>query len=110
VLNSKQTFIASEKVHIGGHEGGSCWNDDKPVYRSTGNQVSFDQAFDKVIEAVAPSITYLQVRKVLANANVQIHEETESEWYGNDSEYKTAYANAYDLYNAFIMAGVFEGE
>lgn len=72
-------------VRTGGNTGGNCWGGDasyEPEY-----DVNLENEYlDKVLEVIAPEVTYLTYRKIEKNL-IQKTEYVKREYYGNDDRY-----------------------
>lgn len=78
-------FIVDE-WSTGGRSGGNCWNNDEPESYSTNNTEPSETQFDKLIEVLRPSITFLEYRKC-RTACLAHGTRSEDEYYGNRSDY-----------------------
>jgi hypothetical protein len=87
------------KWHTGGAHGASCW-DDSPANRivSGESQPEFEE-FDKILEAICPSITFLQY-KGISREVIKSDDYSDSDYYGNSDTYSLKYVLMKDLYNA----------
>jgi len=77
------------RYETGGYSGGSCWDDSdpQPYY----NDVPKDRfkVLELVLEKLKPNITYLQYKKI--ESMIHDNEETEHEYYGNQTDWKVEY-------------------
>lgn len=72
-------------VRTGGNSGGNCWGGDSS-YEPEDN-INFDNEYlDKVLEIVAPEVTYLTYRKI-EKTLIEKTEYVKREYYGNDDRY-----------------------
>lgn len=68
----------------GGMEGGSCW--DTPLRRISPEEEPEDEFLVTVLEKFAPSITFLQFKRLTKDDLYERYETTEREYYGNYTE------------------------
>jgi hypothetical protein len=87
------------KWHTGGVTGASCW-DDSPANRpvSGESQPEFEE-FDRILEAICPSITFLQYKGICRDV-VKDYDYSDRDYYGNTDTYSFKYVLMKDLYNA----------
>ena len=90
---------------IGGQTSGSCWDtgDSDPHHGVTADDEPELDGLDRILEEIAPGITYLEYKK-LAKI-MKTHDHTEHEYYGNYYEKRVKYVEAPDLYNALVSMG-----
>lgn len=72
-------------VRTGGHSGGNCWGGEAS-YEAESHVNLYNDYLDKILEAIAPEVTYLTYRKIEKNI-IKNLEYTKYEYYGNDDIY-----------------------
>ena len=80
----------------GGISGGSCWSEDN-YYPMEGQPPEELYELDKILEAICPTMTFLQYKNL--SRIVKIDSFTESEYYGNSTIYTYKVVSLRDLYN-----------
>jgi hypothetical protein len=75
--------------HVGGLQGGSCWDDSDPRPYTVNTPKPEFTVLDLVLRELMPNITLLQFRKVLRL--VEGTHKTDYEYYGNCTEYEIEY-------------------
>ncbi len=90
--------------NIGGMGGGDCWGGVADRY--TTNEVPGDlEDIDKVLEAVAPNISFIQYKRIIADV-VKTGDYSRHEYYGNSSDYVYKTCRIRDLYDALKSRGL----
>lgn len=69
-------------VRTGGNSGGNCWGGE-PSYEAASEYTLDNEYLDKVLEVIAPEVTYLTYRKI-EKSIIQTTEYTKHEYYGNN--------------------------
>lgn len=99
IQDSKEEGIESlyECIYSGGIGGGNCW-DEEPnhYYDKSDNQFTYE-ALHKFMAKVCPTFKFtdsIKLMKLLKHNNY-----TESEYYGNTSDYSYWYVHLTDIYN-----------
>jgi hypothetical protein len=92
------------KVEIGGKEGGDCWGGEPEHY--TRNEEQEFKDLMKILESIAPKITFLQYKK-LAKL-IYSYERIEYEYYGNYTEYRIEYIKLEELFEFFTQNNLIE--
>lgn len=82
LLNSGYIGFA---VRTGGNSGGSCWGGEAS-YEPESDVNLQNEYLDKVLEVIAPDVTYLTYRKIEKNL-IHKTEYVKREYYGNDDRY-----------------------
>ena len=80
----------------GGTTGGSCWGGE--LYNRSSEPAQDLTSLDTILEYANPTITFLQYKKLIREI-VQTRQETDWEYYGNNSEYTYLICKVEDLYN-----------
>jgi len=85
----EKRMVVYQMWETGGISGGSCWENSNPQHYSNSEPVPEWTALDEVLEILAPSLTFLQFRKI----SKLIHSTSESQWeyYGNQTDYGIKY-------------------
>lgn len=74
----------------GGYAGGSCWDTGPSQnYPREVEQEPEDESLTKIIEAIAPEITFLQYKKIDTEGLWDIEDQCTNEYYGNSRESTT---------------------
>lgn len=102
---AKRGYTLQLKWLIGGASGGSCWGDE-PSPTNGEPEPEFEE-LDKVLEALAPNISFLKYRK-LGRELFVLNEHTETEYYGNYYEYATKSVSLEKLYNFLLEENLIE--
>lgn len=105
---TRTTRIEGEKVETGGTSGGNCWGDNPTAYSSDFEQPEIG-CLDDLLAEVCPNITYLQYRKLIRDAKIQVLDWTKYEYYGNSTNYLQKVVTVGDLYTALLGLGVLGG-
>lgn len=82
LLNSGYIGFA---VRTGGNSGGNCWGGEAS-YEAESNVNLYNDYLDKVLEIIAPEVTYLTYRKI-EKSIIHNMEYTKHEYYGNNDVY-----------------------
>jgi hypothetical protein len=90
----------------GGQSGGSCWGNE--YYAQSPEQPPTLTIIDFVLESLAPTITYLQYRRVAA-AMVS-GDKRSNDYYGNYTNYEIRKITIPALYEALTGMGYLKGE
>lgn len=87
-----------QEIYLGGITGGSCWDegDSLHYYSNSGEKREFTY-LDELLTKTVPDISFLKYKG--ATTLVKEDERSESEYYGNTSEYLTYSINLNDLYD-----------
>jgi hypothetical protein len=85
----------------GGYSGGSCWDDSDPQPYHNSDPMPQFTAFYQILERVVPNLTFLQA-KVMEPIVIKETSDSESEYYGNSTDYAIKYVNLTDLYNYLV--------
>lgn len=104
----KTAGLRDEETHLsvswsGGGSWGNCWDDS--IYTSPGEPEPEFTGLDLVLEATAPSLTFLQYKRVLRDA-VELRENHEHDYYGGSGN--TSYSKIADLrklYDTLVEMG-----
>lgn len=72
-------------TRTGGHSGGSCFGGE-PSYEKENDPEMDNDYLDKILEVIAPDVTYLTYRKIEKNILIRT-EYTKHEYYGNNDIY-----------------------
>lgn len=72
-------------VRTGGNSGGSCYGGEAS-YQAEDNPQFNNDYLDKILESIAPEVTYLTYRKI-EKSIIKTMEYTQSEYYGNNDIY-----------------------
>ena len=85
----------------GGVSGGSCWDtgDSDPHSSFRGDPEPDNDSFDKILELVDPTISFLQYRQI-QRACVEHGTYSQNEYYGNHTDYAFKNLNLRKLYEA----------
>lgn len=75
---------------IGGAEGGNCWRDNQARKYVTGNPVPDFDVFDDALLVLCPDLKHSQFTEIAKKVVVQ-DTDTDSEYYGNYTEYGRKY-------------------
>lgn len=100
-------FVESRWV-TGGVSGGSCWDtgDENPHYPLEGEPEPEFDAFDKIIEELAPNIGFVQYkrlcREVIERSSKQVNE-----YYGNHTTYGVKRFFLKKLYDELVDKGLY---
>ena len=81
----------------GGVSGGNCWNEGGHRSYSSNEEPEELTALDEILNHFCPQITFLQFR-LLSNKLVKFSSRTESEYYGNSTNYSSKYILLEELY------------
>jgi hypothetical protein len=73
------------KWSTGGAEGGNCWGDE--AHYVSGEEEPEDEFITELLEKAAPSITFLQFRRLLKPGLYETRTSCEHEYYGNYTDY-----------------------
>lgn len=84
---------------VGGVSGGSCWNDGAN-YSVGAEEEPDDVEIEEILELVAPTLTFLQFRKLMRAQPYTYTEFTQREYYGNRTEYRVRTLDLDVLYTA----------
>lgn len=82
----------------GGMSGGNCWDDAEPTHYSSDDKPKDLTDLDKILTAVRPNTSFLEYR-ALTSELIKHGTRSESEYYGNSSDYAYTYIFIKDLYN-----------
>lgn len=85
-----------QQIYTGGYRGGNCWNDTQPWYESSDEKIEFSILKEFLLE-VYPDLTLKHFSEIQEKF-VKTFEKTESEYYGNTSDYTIFVINLNDLY------------
>jgi hypothetical protein len=94
----------------GGVGGGSCWSTDDH-YAISGEKEPEFHDLDRILDRVVPNITYLQYKKLLYSVKpdlIEYDEWTESEYYGNSTQYTSKKVVLRRLWERLQGLGVIE--
>lgn len=91
------------KYSTGGVSGGSCWDssDPQPYYEKHVDDEFKD--FYKVLEEFAPNMTYIEVKRL--ESRIKIDDWTETEYYGNSTDYTVKRIGVKEIYDYLIDKG-----
>lgn len=88
----------------GGACGGNCWNDNPPESHMLSAEPEPEmENLDKILQEVAPNLTYLQYRMI--SGLLKRDEHTEWEYYGNYTNSAEKSLDARELYDTLVMMG-----
>lgn len=95
-------FLVQE-IYLGGISGGSCWDDGNSnhYYSSSGEKREFTY-LDELLTKTFPGISFLKYKGAISL--IKEDERSESEYYGNTSEYLTYTINLNELYDYLLEA------
>lgn len=82
----------------GGVSGGSCWDNSNPQPYTNNDKPKELQILDAILENICPSISFLQYKN-LVNSLIKYDSRTESEYYGNSTDYTSQMVVLRELYN-----------
>jgi hypothetical protein len=87
-----------QTIYLGGIGGGSCWDEGEShhYYSSSGEKREFTY-LDELLTKAVPDISFLKYKDI--SELVKEDERSESEYYGNTSDYLTYSINLSDLYD-----------
>lgn len=89
----------------GGKSGGSCWDTSDSVYYSVSGEPEKElDALNEFLTAYFPSITFLQYKKF--NKHIKTRSRTDTEYYGNETEYTGKYISFEDVYDTLCEIGL----
>jgi hypothetical protein len=99
----KNEYIPTDALfaewYTGGMSGGNCWDDTEPSYRAAYDVKPEELTdLDQILQKIRPQTSFLEYR-TLTNKLVKHGTRSESEYYGNTSEYAHTYIIIKDLYN-----------
>lgn len=89
----------------GGYEGGNCWDDTEPRYYSNGDCEPEFSDLDNILGKVCPQIGFLQY-KALCKEVITYNTRSESEYYGNSTDYSSKSISVNALYNTLVSKGL----
>lgn len=87
----------------GGVGGGSCWEDSEHHSLAGEPEPEFT-AFDRILEAVSPAITFLQYKNLAAEV-IEFSSRSENEYYGNSTTYGVKKVVLRTLFDALQKRG-----
>jgi hypothetical protein len=90
--------------YTGGMSGGNCWNDREPTYEASDNPPEELTDLDVVLTMFWPDMTFLQYKE-LTRALLKEDSYTQSEYYGNTSNYSYKLVVLKDLFNYLVEKG-----
>ena len=93
-------FIIDEEIETGGAQGGNCWDGDARSY-STDESFGQRSILDEFLETHYPDISYLRYRK-LRLAVISISIRTQTEYYGNYTDYDSRLINIQELFSTLL--------
>lgn len=97
---TEDSFIYAQH-EIGGVSGGSCWDSSNPQpYTTDEKDPELDNELDLIFKSVCRNISYLAYKEV--QNKVSEDYETETEYYGNRTEYKIYFLKIRDLYDTLV--------
>jgi hypothetical protein len=88
----------------GGYSGGSCWGDEAQPY-STDNGPPEVDVLDTLMEQIAPNISFI-VYKNIRSKLIKPFNYSESEYYGNYTDYSGRAFSLNELYVELTNAGL----
>lgn len=93
------------KSCIGGVSGGSCWDtgDEPDRHHAYHTEPEEFYELDSLLEKFAPAISFLQYKKL--KELVESSEESQGEYYGNSTDYRTEYVYLDKLYTFLSERG-----
>ena len=83
----------------GGAQGGNCWGDEAHYYSVNDGEKELTDLYE-ILKEVCPHISFLQFMDL--KKLIYYTDRTESEYYGNYTDYKRANINVDDLWNYLI--------
>lgn len=89
------------RYKTGGYRGGSCWEGSNLEYYSEDIPEDRFKVLDLVLEALFPNIKYSQYKQI--EKLIHDNEETEYEYYGNNTDWKCEYIILSEL--EFLIEG-----
>jgi hypothetical protein len=94
-----ETYIGI-KWEVGGASGGNCWGGEAHSYWNDNPEIPDFAALDNLLAEICPTITYLQFRKL--EKLIESDSYTESEYYGNYTEYSIRKLSFEKLWNFLV--------
>lgn len=92
-----------EMWSTGGLEGGNCWHSNEPKEYSCDNEPKTFAALDKILNVIAPNITYLQYKGLQVSNDIVYEERAyQYEYYGNRSDYVYRYVKLKELFDYLV--------
>lgn len=83
----------------GGAQGGNCWGDDAHYYSVSDNEKELSELYE-ILKLVCPNMTFLQFMDL--KKLIYYTTRTESEYYGNYTDYKRSNINVEDLWQYLV--------
>jgi hypothetical protein len=98
VPNEEKRLLVYSRYETGGYSCGNCWGDSAEPYVNEKPDNHF-KVLDLVLEKIAPTITYLEYKKITE----LIHSNTQTDWeyYGNSTDWAIEYIVLEELYEHF---------
>ncbi len=81
--------VIYQRVHTGGVEGGSCWDESDPRPYTVDEADYPFTVLDMVLEELVPNLSYSKFKEI--QKLIHTNDETEYEYYGNCTEYEVRY-------------------
>ena len=102
----KTRWVMDAEWTTGGMTGGNCWGSDANQSVDADDEPELE-GLDRVLEKVAPTLTYLHYRKICKLLTTRDH--TEYEYYGNYYHKRTKMLDARQLYDMLVELGYIGG-
>ncbi len=96
-----QKWCLLKTWQVGGVAGGNCWNSGGHYSLDGESEPSFDE-IDQILMKVCPNLSFVAYKELMSRLNVEESEYTESEYYGNYTNYKLKTLFIKDLYSAIV--------
>lgn len=101
VLAQHGEYALRDQWTTGGRTGGSCWDDGNPTYYSRDAEDEPDEeVLDEIIDDAFPDLTFREYRKLQKAGVYDVRNHSESEYYGNYTDYKVRTLDLSKLYKA----------
>lgn len=96
-----QKWCLRKTWRVGGVAGGNCWNSGGHYSLDGESEPSFDE-IDQILMKVCPSLSFVAYKELMSRLKVEESEYTESEYYGNYTNYKAKTLFVEALYSAIV--------
>jgi len=101
---TKTKHVLREEWYVGGYTGGNCWDDTEPYYERSSDTPKELVLLDEILNQLKPDITFLQYKQLVASV-VEHGSRSQSEYYGNSSDYESVSVDLQNLYNYIDKQG-----
>jgi hypothetical protein len=103
VYKDKKHLLRAE-WYVGGYTGGNCWDDTEPHYERSLSTPEELVLLDEILNKLKPDIKFLQYKQLVSSV-VKHDSRSQSEYYGNSSDYESISVDLKDLYDYMNKEG-----